>query len=62
MVQKIGRSLKIQFCTEEEKALCDALFAATDFRKDMRYNGYVTDIEEETSSESEVQESSSASE
>ena len=30
MVQKIGRSLKVQFCTAEEKALCDALFKATD--------------------------------
>ena len=28
MVQKIGRSLKVQFCTAEEKALCDALFEA----------------------------------
>ena len=32
MVQKIGRSLKVQFCTAEEKALCDALFEATDAR------------------------------
>ena len=30
MVQKIGRSLKVQFCTAEEKGLCDALFEATD--------------------------------
>ena len=30
MVQRIGRSLKIQFCTAEEKELCDALFEATD--------------------------------
>ena len=30
MLQKIGRSLKIQFCTAEEKELCDALFEATD--------------------------------
>ena len=37
MVQKIGRSLKIQFCTEEEKALCDALFAATDNRRGQDY-------------------------
>ena len=62
MVQKIGRSLKIQFCTEEEKALCDALFAATDFRKDMKYNGYVTDIEESSSAEEPAEESSSESE
>jgi len=37
MVQKIGRSLKIQFCTEEEKALCDALFEATYNRKGQDY-------------------------
>jgi len=43
MVQKIGRSLKIQFCTEEEKELCDALFEATDKRRFQAYNGYVTD-------------------
>ncbi len=30
MIQKIGRSLKIQFCTAEEKGICDALLAATD--------------------------------
>lgn len=29
MVQKIGRSLKVQFCTAEEKELCDTLFEAT---------------------------------
>ena len=33
MVQKIGRSLKVQFCTAEEKELCDALFEATDKRR-----------------------------
>ena len=43
MVQKLGRSLKIQFCTEEEKAFCDALFEATDGRRNQEYNGYVTD-------------------
>lgn len=37
MVQKIGRSLKIQFCTEAEKALCDALFEATYNRKGQDY-------------------------
>lgn len=51
MVQKIGRSLKIQFCTEEEKALCDALFAKTDKRRFQAYNGYVTDVEESNSQE-----------
>lgn len=65
MVQKIGRSLKIQFCTEEEKALCDALFAATDNRRSQGYNDYVADevVEEESSSsESIVEEESSSSE
>ena len=33
MVQKIGRSLKVQFCTAEEKEICDALFEATDAGK-----------------------------
>ena len=28
MVQKLGRSLKIQFCSNDEKLLCDDLFAA----------------------------------
>lgn len=47
MVQKLGRSLKIQFCTEEEKAFCDALFEATDGRRNQEYTGYVTDQVEE---------------
>lgn len=59
MVQKIGRSLKIQFCTAEEKELCDALFEATDFRRAMTINDYATDKEEE-SSDSEAQEESSS--
>ena len=40
MVQKIGRSLKVQFCTAEEKGLCDALFNATGNR---RFGGDVKD-------------------
>lgn len=57
MVQKIGRSLKIQFCTEEEKALCDALFDATDNRRGQGYNNYTDEVvldepvEENSSSE-----------
>ena len=47
MIQKLGRSLKIQFCTEEEKDFCDALFEATDGRRNQEYNGYVTDQVEE---------------
>lgn len=33
MLQKIGRNLKVVPPTEEEKALCDALFEATDSRR-----------------------------
>lgn len=54
MVQKIGRSLKIQFCTEEEKELCDALFEATDKRRFQAYNGYVTDEASNSASASSV--------
>lgn len=54
MIAKIGRSLKIQFCTEKEKGLCDALFAATDNRRGQGYNDYVTDEVVEESSEEEV--------
>ena len=55
MVQKLGRSLKIQFCSEQEKAFCDALFEATDGRRNQEYTGYVTDkaVEENTSTENE---------
>jgi len=53
MVQKIGRSLKIQFCTEAEKALCDALFLNTDPRRYQGYNNYVTDESTSESSSSE---------
>ena len=57
MIQKIGRSLKIQFCTEEEKVFCDALFEATDGRRNQEYNGYVTDqVEEEAIEQSETEE------
>jgi hypothetical protein len=49
MVQKIGRSLKVQFCTAEEKELCDALFEATNAKLK----------EEESSSSSEGDSSSS---
>jgi hypothetical protein len=64
MVAKIGRSLKIQFCTEEEKGFCDALFEATDGRRNQEYNGYVTDIvtEEESSTTAEEESSTTAEE
>lgn len=63
MVQKIGRSLKIQFCTEEEKALCDALFEATYNRKGQDYVFGNEDgmNEESSSSEAAVEEESSSS-
>lgn len=39
MIQKIGRSLKIQFCTAEEKELCDALLTATDHVEEAEAEG-----------------------
>ena len=63
MVQKIGRSLKIQFCTAEEKELCDALFEATDARRFKTLNNYAdsASTEPEESSESAEPEESSES-
>ena len=58
MVQRIGRSLKIQFCTEEEKEFCDGLFEATVGRRAQKYNEYVTDIVTEESSSTEEESSS----
>ena len=63
MVQKIGRSLKVQFCTAEEKELCDALFEATDARRFKTLNDYADKATEpEESSSSEPEESSSSAE
>lgn len=64
MVQKIGRSLKIQFCTEEEKALCDALFDATDNRRGQGYNNYTDEVvlDEEVEEESSTTEEPSSDE
>lgn len=59
MVQKIGRSLKIQFCTEAEKALCDALFEATYDRKGQ---DYVFGNEDGMNEESSTENSSSTTE
>ena len=54
-IQVIGRQLKVQILTEEEKELCDVLFEKTDKRRFQAYNNYACDnIEEEAStSESE---------
>ena len=46
MVQQIGRNFKSLFPTLAEKELCDTLFTLTDYRRNLAYNGYVTDIEE----------------
>ena len=63
MVQKIGRSLKVQFCTEEEKELCDALFIATDQRRQKTLSKYAdvvnNEVEPEESSSEAPEESSS---
>ena len=58
MVQKIGRSLKIQFCTAEEKGLCDALFESTDQRRFQTLNKYADAEVAEESSASEEESSS----
>ena len=60
MVQKIGRSLKIQFCTAEEKELCDALFEATDARRHQTLNDYEDTRVSSSDSSAESGESSSA--
>ena len=72
MVQKIGRTLKIQYCNEDEKALCDALFAATDvivtvngeevvLRRYQTYYMEPSEEEQESSSESSSESESSSS-
>ena len=56
-IQLIGRQLKVQILTEEEKALCDKLFENTDKRRFQSYNDYVCDyvedgvVEDETPAE-----------
>lgn len=69
MVQKIGRSLKVQFCTAEEKEICDALFEATDagaIEVDgeevplRRFQKYSVEKEEESSGTSEDESSDSS--
>lgn len=62
MVQRIGRSLKVLFCKDEEKDACDALFAATDPRRRQAYNGYVADQSESESASQSESESASQSE
>lgn len=60
MVQKIGRSLKVQFCTAEEKELCDALFIATDQRRFQTLNKYADTVNSNEAEESSATEESSA--
>ena len=59
-LQLIGRQLKVQILTEEEKALCDKLFENTDKRRFQSYNDYVCDtvVEESEEVEEEVVEES----
>ena len=45
-IQLIGRQLKVQIISEEEKALCEKLFDCTDKRRFQGYVDYVTDKEE----------------
>lgn len=61
MVQVIGRNLKVQFPTEAEKELCDALIESVKPRAFQGYNEYTREAEEvieESSEEQEVIESS----
>lgn len=53
-IQLIGRQLKVQILSEEEKALCDKLFENTDKRRFQTYNDYIvdeTEAEEEENGE-----------
>lgn len=52
-IQLIGRQLKVQILTEEEKELCDVLFEKTDKRRFQAYNDYACDNIEEDASTSE---------
>lgn len=62
-IQLIGRQLKVQILTEEEKELCDALFEKTDKRRFQAYNNYVCDnVEEDASTSASTSESASDSE
>lgn len=45
-IQLIGRQLKVQILSEEEKELCDKLFEKTDKRRFQSYNDYACDKEE----------------
>ena len=57
-IQLIGRQLKVQILTEEEKELCDILFEKTDKRRFQAYNDYACDkIEEEVEEETSTSES-----
>lgn len=58
IVQIIGKSMKVQFATDAEKTLCDALIATLEPRKSLGYNGYVEDVVASSSSEEEVSSSS----
>lgn len=51
MVQVIGRNFKVQFPTEEEKALCDTLIEKVVPRAVMGYKNYAVDVVEEQTDE-----------
>lgn len=60
MVQVIGRNFKVQFPTEEEKTLCDALIEKTAKRNAQGYDNYACDkttsTEEDSSNEEDTTE------
>ena len=64
-IQLIGRQLKVQIISEEEKELCDKLFEQTDKRRFQNYNDYACDNEEttdETTEEENVENTESSEE
>ena len=52
-IQLIGRQLKVQILSEDEKTLCDTLFENTDKRRFQTYNDYIVDAESSEDKEEE---------
>jgi hypothetical protein len=61
-IQLIGRQLKVQILSEDEKTLCDTLFGKTDKRRFQTYNDYVTDAETEEEEKVEGEENTQTTE
>lgn len=52
-IQLIGRQLKVQILSEDEKTLCDTLFGKTDKRRFQTYNDYIVNAESSEDKEEE---------